>query len=342
MKVLFFCRLFHPHIGGVEKYVYELSMRLKKRGISVTIVTERHEKRLSQYEVIDGIDVYRIPIPRNERLKKFAIWYWFFKHLFLFNKADIIHCHDVFYWYLPFRFFYFRKPVYTTFQGYESYPVKQKAIFVRKIAQILSWGNICTGKFIEKWYKTKATILCYGGIAIERSTKSPSSRKSAVFVGRLDEQTSVQTYLDAIKDIVKHVPDFSLAVVGDGKLRPKVERYAKVLGFKKELTKYFEKYNYAFVSRYLTMLEAMVDRRLVFAVYDNPLKEDYLRKSPFAKYIVIVGSGRELSEKVQYFLKYPEKEKKLVYDAEHWAKTQTWDRVADVYLKLWRYRKGFK
>lgn len=163
MNILFFSRLFYPHIGGVEKHVYEISKQLIKEGHMITVVTEQYTKDLPSEETYQQIKIYRIPVKQN-RFKKFIVWKWFFQHLPLLKRADIIHCHDVFFWYLPFTFF-LRKKVYTTFHGYETvFPPQQKAILIRKLSEKLSQGNICIGAFIEKWYGTKADIISYGGV----------------------------------------------------------------------------------------------------------------------------------------------------------------------------------
>jgi hypothetical protein len=49
----------------------------------------------------------------------------------LIKEADIIHCHDVFFWYLPFRFLFPQKKVYIPFHGYEGNnpPNKRKIFF---------------------------------------------------------------------------------------------------------------------------------------------------------------------------------------------------------------------
>ncbi|MDO8659724.1 MAG: glycosyltransferase, partial [Candidatus Parcubacteria bacterium] len=163
MKVLFLTRLFYPHIGGVEKHVLEISKILIKKGYKVIVVAEKHQDNLRNKEEFNGITIYRIDVGNNQWFKKFKIWWWFIKHIGFLKKADIIHCHDVFFWYLPFRFLFLKKPVYTTFHGYESYPISKRAIFVRKISEILSWGNICIGDYIKKWYGTKPTYISYGG-----------------------------------------------------------------------------------------------------------------------------------------------------------------------------------
>lgn len=58
--ILIFAAFFYPHMGGVEKYTYELSARLVQRGHRVDIVTCNTEG-VSCYEEMDGIHVYRLP-----------------------------------------------------------------------------------------------------------------------------------------------------------------------------------------------------------------------------------------------------------------------------------------
>src|SRR3989344_3372691 len=272
MTILFLTRLFHPHIGGVETHVFQISKRLIDGSHRIVVLTEKNEYKLHNKESVDGIEIYRIPVGKNEWFKKFQIWWWLWNHRFLIKKADIIHCHDVFFWYLPFRFLFFNKPAYTTFHGYESYPVSKKAITIRKISEILSWGNICIGDYIKKWYGTKPTHVSYG---------------------RLDEQTGILTYTDAVEIIKKKIPNFDFLAIGDGELKNKISRKVKIYEALDNASDYFQKYNFAFVSRYLSILEAMAAKRLVFAVYDNPLKEDYLRIAPFSKYITISSSPSE-------------------------------------------------
>lgn len=42
MKVLFVSKYYFPHIGGVERYVYEASKLLINRGIDVSVITEKY------------------------------------------------------------------------------------------------------------------------------------------------------------------------------------------------------------------------------------------------------------------------------------------------------------
>lgn len=341
MNILFFSRLFYPHIGGVEKHILEISRVLIRQGHKITIITEQDSPKLKLIETFEGIKVFRIPKLEENRIKKFRIWKWLWENRKLIANADIIHCHDVFFWYLPFKFLFFDKKVFTTFHGYENYPLKSKDILMHKIAERLSRGNICIGDFIKKWYGTKTDYVSYGGtnaFGIKNQKLNIKNNNSAVFVGRLDQQTGIKTYVNAVKLIRKRIPDFNFEIIGDGKLRKEIEKNFKVLGFKKNPEKYFPEYNFAFVSRYLSILEALAAKRLVFAVYDNPLKEDYLKLAPFSKYIIACNSSFELASKTFFYLKNSNKKEKIINDAYEWVKKQTWEEVVKTYLKLWKIK----
>jgi glycosyltransferase involved in cell wall biosynthesis len=339
MNILFFSRLFCPHIGGVEKHVMEISRILIKNGHKVTVVTQQHAKDLKIKENIEGIETLRIPDLKEGRMKKFQIWKWLLVNKKLIKDADIVHCHDVYFWYLPFRFMFPFKKIFTTFHGYESYPLRFGSIIVHKISEKLSMGNICVGDFMKKWYLTKPTYVTYGGVEIANSNlqiQNKVKRESAVFVGRLDEQTGILTYAEAVEIIKKKIPGFDFLVIGGGDLKEQINRNIKILNPIDNASKYFKSYNFAFVSRYLSIMEAMEAKRLVFAVYENPLKEDYLRMAPFAKYIVIFNSPSELVSKITYYLDNVKAADRMVKNAYSWVKKYTWQRVANIYLDLWK------
>jgi glycosyltransferase involved in cell wall biosynthesis len=336
MNVLFLSRFYYPHVGGVEKHVEAIAKKLAKNGCEISVVTEKHDKNLKEEENVGATKVYRFEYPKIKYFGLFFIWFWLFKNRKLIEQSDIVHCHDVFIWYLPFRFLYPNKPVYTTFHGYESYPIKKSAILVRKITEKLSWGNICIGDFIRKWYGTKPTFVSYGAVDIEKF--KPSKGKNlydAFFLSRLDVQTGILTYLDAVEEIRKKIP-FKFVVLGDGVYKKQAEKTAIALGFKENPAKYVRESRFAFVSRYLAILEALASKKLVFAVYDNPIKYDYLAMAPFAKWIVIEKDPVKLAEKVLFYTKNPEKAEEMINSGYEWTRKQTWEKMEEMYLKLWQ------
>lgn len=359
MNIVFISSSFYPSIGGVETHVLELSKELVKLGHKVTVITEdkpgywhsRHkgDSEARKLKSIDKssffvhkklyqIDIYYFKFGEPSFLKKFRIWYSFLKHTQLFKSADIIHCHDVFVWYLPLRFFLFQKKIFTTFHGYETvFPPKEKAIWIRRLSEKLSYGNICIGDFIKKWYGTKPDYVVYGGVKKTSNIKSQilnvtQKRKLRILlVGRLEKDIGIQIYKGALRKLKDLGIRFEFTACGGGSLSSELESYGKVHGFVPKIKEYMKKTDFVFASSYLTMLDAFQAKKPVFSVYTNPLKHDYLCASPFKKYIYVSHDSDKLASQI---LKYTPQAAKLS-KAASWANSQTWKKVAQVYLDLW-------
>ena len=55
-----FAAQYFPHLGGVERYTYNLAKKLIEAGDEVTVVTS-NVQRIASYEKMEGITVYRMP-----------------------------------------------------------------------------------------------------------------------------------------------------------------------------------------------------------------------------------------------------------------------------------------
>ncbi|MEK7060906.1 MAG: glycosyltransferase family 4 protein [Patescibacteria group bacterium] len=332
MTIVFLCTSFYPNIGGVEKHVFEVAKRLVRKGNKVVVITEgKHNLQ----EKVAGIKIYRFNFGEKSWIKKFKIWIKLWKYRELFKKTDIVHCHDVFFWYFPFRFLFLRKKVYTTFHGYETkFPIENKAIFIRKISEKLSFGNICVGDYIKKWYGTNPDYVTYGAIDKIQSSRSKnhkSSKLKILFVGRIEKDMGVEIYAEALRLLKKY--KFKFEACGDGSMRNYLEKYGKVHGFVKNINSYILKSDVVFASSYLSILTAMRLRKPVFAVYSNPLKSDYLRKSPFAKWVTIEKSPENLANEIKLIKRHNKKKIELGYI---WATKQTWENLTNIYLRLYK------
>ena len=346
MKILMFAPLFHPHIGGVDKHIKRISEVLARRGHEVSIITIKHDKSLPDFEELNKMKVYRFP---KMRLPK--VWLWIYKRRDLIKNANVVHCHDFatfIYWYLPFRFLYPLKPVFVTFHGYEGIiPIPRKILFKRKITELLTKGNICIGDYILKWYGTKASFVSYGGVDMP-APLSNTNPEGAVFIGRLEKDTGIMMYIDALRILKeKQGINLKLDVCGDGKLREKIQEIIKgnelnveLHGFVENPLDYLDKSKFAFVSGYLAMLEAMINKKLVFAVYENKLKKDYLTLMPNSKNMMVIASSpEELAEKIAYYLNHQKETEEKIKNAYLFSKDQTWEKVTNTYLKLWGMEK---
>lgn len=339
MNIVFLSRRFYPDIGGVEKHTFEVGKRLLKKGHVVTVITEKTEKAQGNFEKKSRIKIFRIAVGKDEPGKKFEIWKRLWKLKDIFIQADIVHAHDVFFWYLPFRFLFPQKKVFITFHGFEgTFPVSKKAIVVRKVSEWLSFGNICIGDYIKKWYYTKPDYVTYGGVETHNKNRDSEKKFKKIkiaLIGRLDDDMGISYYINAIKLLKKQKIHFSFDIYGEGRYAKTIKKYGSYHGTVKNMKSIVEKYDIFFSCSYLTMLELLAHKKTVIAVYQNPLKKDYLKNSPFERFIFICKNESEITQAMLSIYQNPWKSETMTRNGQKWANTQTWDKVTRMYLKLW-------
>lgn len=326
MRIVMLTRRAWPEIGGVEKHIYEVGEALKRKGYEISVISAKD-----------------IKYPQVKFLGVLFIWLWMFKNIRLFARADIVHAHDVAIWYLPLRFLLFTKPFYVTFHGWEGkFPIPKIYIWLRKISAKIAWGNICVGRYIEKWYGIKADYIIYGAVhekfkyQISKIKNTYQNPKIILFLGRLQKDTGLPIYLNALKFIKRGHLDIKVFFLGDGLLKNEAEKYGRVLGFKKDILPWLRTSRFVFTSGYLSALEAMAAGKLVFATYNNPIKKDILEMSPFSKYAVVEKDPEKIARKIEYFLRNQKAAREIASKALNWARSQTWEHIVQTYLKLWR------
>jgi glycosyltransferase involved in cell wall biosynthesis len=132
-----------------------------------------------------------------------------------------------------------------------------------------------------------------------------ANKNSIVFVGRLEKDTGVLEFLKWLKKNPKYHVDFC----GDGDLRKECEKFGAIHGFT-DPRPYYKKAEYCVPGGYLAALEALSYGCKLKLFWNNKLKEDYWKMSPFVR-----------------------------KDVKEWAKRQTWDKVANEYLDLYNNAK---
>ena len=275
MKILFLTHFYAPHIGGVEKHAAEVAKALNASGHKVIVLTEKHDKSLKNWEIIDGVKVVRFLYPHIKYLGLLSIWLAIWKNRKLIKDAEIVHIHDVFIWYLPFRFLYKDKKIFTTFHGWEGvWPIPKLNIRLKQLAAKYSNGTIAIGKYIEKYYGVKSDIVMYGG----QNTSPLRSgvvkyKNSVVFVGRLEEDTGVLKFFKRLEDFRYRDVQF----VGDGKLWKECEKYGKIHGFC-DPTPFLQAAEYVVPGGYLSYIEAVSYKCKIIVYPNNPLKKDYWKE----------------------------------------------------------------
>jgi hypothetical protein len=130
--------------------------------------------------------------------------------------------------------------------------------------------------------------------------------------------------------------NYSFTAYGDGELGQELEHFGKIEGFINDIENKIKAADIIFTSSYLTMLQVLAARKIVISVFENKLKEDYLKNSPFAKYIYICKSGEEIYSVIQSIAVESWKTNSMVENGFKWAVGQTWGNVTEKYLKLWK------
>lgn len=317
MNIIFLCRLYASHIGGVERHVEGVVGELVKKH-QVTVVTEQYDASLPLEEIVDGAQVLRIPVAGvEERAKKWVVWRWIRANRTLLDQADVIHAHDVVFWLYPYKLVRPGRRIYTTFHGWEGvYPLPVKNILQRHLDAWVTARNICVGDYIAKWYGIRPDVVTYGAVSHPRGVKAGSN--TLLFLGRLEENTGwrecVSKYL-RLKDKM----GWRLIVAGDGPLNNLAPPDARMLGFVPDARQHIASAKYVFTAGYLGIAEAFAAGKIVLSHYENPLKKDYLLGHPMAKYLRL---GDNLPHS-------------LPQEPQIWAKKQTWAALTQKYQDLW-------
>ncbi len=222
---------FPPTIGGIETYVYEISKRLVKRGIEVSVIVPRI-KNASREDTVDGVRVIRVPCISNRFTLKLTMIPSTINELRR-RTYDIVHAHDAtggfacalsargafvytmhglaFHpqdWPTPFR------------QGIE---IMQRTTLKR--ARHVFYTDARTAKSINGLVGQKEVLssgvdpLEFSGGGLQRPAEFEHDKFTILFVGRLAKVKGVATLLESIKLLPAEAKEgMRFAFIGDGPL----------------------------------------------------------------------------------------------------------------------------
>jgi len=339
---------YFPHLGGVEKHLLKVNRELQQRGYDIAVITQQHLPDLPLKEKVEGSVVIRLKTSGGSHGSwirktkyKLSIWQGVFNHLPLLRKAEIIQIHDVFFWLLPFLVFLPRKKLFMTFHGYEGgEKIGSRQRFWHQLASKLTQNNLCIGAFHQRWYGVQPGQISYGAVATRPTPPKKQPRRRLVFIGRLHPDTGIMAHLEALKILQNKNPKYRLDVYGDGPQMPVAAAYTKkhrlnavFHGFSHKTEELVGKYQVAFVSGYLSILEALAAKTLPICFYDNNLRKEYLESTPFSQWLIKASNPRQIAQAVL-------NDEQLHQKAVSWAKKQSWTKLTNNYQQLWYQTKS--
>ncbi len=339
MKILFAAESFYPYVGGVEKHVLGLSMRLLKDGHKVTVLTYKKNKNDIEIETNEGIKIIRLNTDRNKYMNYAGLVFQLLVSGGGNGNFDIVHYHDysifnILNRILSLKWNTSKSKTYITFHGWEGiYPIPEDIIRKRKYCEEKANANICVGDFIEKWYGTKANIVTYG--AVEASNREAGHEKIILYAGRLEADTGFDAIMKAFDEIQKEKNEYKFVVCGKGSLDYlfKGRKDVEYKGWVEDTSEYLARAEVVFASGYLSMLEAFIMKKKVICYYNNDLKKDYFEMIPgYEKMMWTAGSKEEI---IRAFNEAISDNGKARAGYE-FAKEYTWEKLKEDYYRLWK------
>lgn len=228
-KILFICSLYHPHIGGIETMVLNLSNFICQRGIEPIVLTKRYPTNLASYGLHQSTKIFRVVRPRTE--KEFQKVISFIKNHSDQLKPDLIHIIGL---RRPLPIIglilsqYWKIPLVSTIAGSEisnNMLIKDKGVLDEMTVVVNNSDYVtCVSKAIEqevrkKFPKQNNISTIYAGINIEfiKNTVCVETKsKYVLYLGRLVPEKSVQTLLLAFRDVSNKFCDLKLIIAGEG------------------------------------------------------------------------------------------------------------------------------
>lgn len=246
-----------PHMGGVERYTYNLAKKLIEMGNKVTVVTSNLQN-LAEYEEMEGIIVYRMPcmdllngrypvLKMNRKFRKI--------HRILSSKKfDFVIVNTRFYIHSVYGHWFAHKKhvrVITIDHGSSHLSVGNPVFdfiggvyehFITKIGQLFCKDYYGVSSACVDWLKhfhIQAQGILYNSVDVESIESILKAKKQnyrnlygidedavvITFTGRLLPEKGIPQLVEAFENVQKKYGNVYLFLAGDGKLEQFVQEH---------------------------------------------------------------------------------------------------------------------
>ncbi|MDI6690448.1 MAG: glycosyltransferase family 4 protein [Candidatus Bathyarchaeota archaeon] len=256
-------------IGGISPHVYYLSRNLAKNGVKVYVVTCDFPGA-PQYEVVDGVEVFRVDSYKNPS-PDFASWVYLMnvnmqkEAAALINglggNVDIFHAHD---WLVANAGIglkhVFRKPLLTTIHSTEigrrngiHFDYERMIHETEAWLTYEAWRVICCSDYMVshvKWafgLPADKLVMIPNGVDAEvytrieqenlssfRSKFALPEEKIVLFVGRLVYEKGVHVLVNAVPKVLEKV-NAKFIIVGNGYMKEQLSNIVKNMGLARKV-----------------------------------------------------------------------------------------------------------
>lgn len=257
--VAVFCAYIPPYLGGIERYVDNLTKQFVKMGVKPVIVTSNFNQS-ADYETINGIDIIRLPA-YSLFLKRYPIFKLNRKYHAQIARLEnyqidaiIVNTRFHLTSHIGANYGYQRNiPVYLIEHGSNYVTLDNQFIdfFANRYEDFLTWRLkkrikrfYGVSEAANQWLKhfhIESSGVWYNSIDCEQllPERKEHSGIRLLYAGRLIKQKGVENILNAFVSLSAEYPDLTLTIAGDG---PEMEEYQS--NFKQENIRFVGKLNF--------------------------------------------------------------------------------------------------
>jgi glycosyltransferase involved in cell wall biosynthesis len=226
-----------PQLGGVERYVAALAPRLAERGVGVTVLTTDTLRVGPPHEVVDGVEIVRVPAyPRSRD-------YFFSPELYRIVRGgswDLVHVQSYQTLVAPLAMLAARRahlPYLLTFHGSRlrrfQWPVlRPLLVTANRLVALARFEIELYGAALNVPRDRFALIRTGIDLPVSRATHRSRDRREPVIasVGRLERSKGHHRLIEALPEILRRRPDARVWIAGSGRYEQALRRRARELG----------------------------------------------------------------------------------------------------------------
>lgn len=349
----------HVYAGGAEVYIHELSKRWVRMGNEVTVFCG-NDGLSDRFESIDGVRIIRRG--GTYFVYVWAMLYYIFR---LRGNYDVIIDSE--------NGIPFFTPLFAREQVYLLIHHVHQEVFRIHLEPPLSWvGQFLERRLMPLVYRntevltvspssrddilrhklTKRTPhIIYNGVDLSLCKPGQKNKNPMVlYVGRLSAVKSIPVIIRAAKQIIKHVPQITIVVAGDGREKKRLQmmvhklklaRYFTFKGWVSETEKislYQKAWVFVNPSRIegwgITTIEANACGTPVVASNVQGLRDAI--RNPHTGFLVPYGSSNDFAKSILRLLKDDLLRNRMSEESIEWAKQFTWEKSVKQSLALFR------
>jgi len=247
MKILQVTSVFPPHIGGLEKCVYEISKRLALQGHEIVVYTTNFPQGKNK-EFKDGVLIHRIPVFFTLFKAPVAI----FLHHIMKEKVDLVHVHipPIFGALSSIIFGKMKKvPVVLTYHNdtvgnsaiqrfvAKIYNVFQNRLILKNVTLITVPSQAYKIELARRGINRNRIRVVNNGIDFSKKNELIDTgeirkrfglhgEKLVLFVGALEKRKGVKFLIKAVPKISEEIKNVKVLIVGNGSEKKNLQNLA--------------------------------------------------------------------------------------------------------------------